>query len=160
MNEGKPYTPFEGDFEQNPQMKEALVDYENSLKQLAEGTFPVKKGSHVFRVINGYFIGSNTPILHPGDKIANNYATPHANAVEIMFGLNDREQSYYDGSPFDNYQRVAVVEVDEFSIPKPDITHIGGADKDQVMVTGEVKEVLTPNEFIGKYLNTDKELSN
>lgn len=146
-----PYKPFLGDSEDNPRLRQALQDYEDTLRQIAEGTFPVKKGSKVFRVINGLKVGRSSTGLIAGEVATKNYATPHASAIEQILSANDLDQFYYDGSPHDPYQRVAVITVEEFEVPKPDITHQSAQDRDQVIVTGTVEEILKPEEFFSKY---------
>lgn len=130
--------------------KIALEQYHDALRRLDLGTFPVKEGSVVFRVINGLRVGRSSAGLKIGDQVTSRYATPHPDAVRAIIAANDGDQTILDGSPFDPYQRIAVISVDSFEIPWPDVTHGVFGDRDQVIVTGTVKEILTPNEFFEK----------
>jgi|GEM_PF-7072034 len=145
------YEAYEADPSEQPGMAEAMQEYEDALRRLNEGTFPVSEGTMVFRVINGLKVGSRTPSLEEGDIVTDNYATPYAASVAEIMRLNDIDENLRTHNPYDNYQRVALINVEKFEIPKPDITHKPGIDRDQVIVSGTVLEVLTPNEFISRF---------
>ena len=131
-------------------LNESWKQYEINKQCVKDGTFPVKKGSLVFRVVGGFTVGSSGP-LEEGANVVGKYASPHVDAIAALLHYNDQQQQIYDGSLYDNIQRIAVVRVDDFTIPKPDISHSLAGDRDQVVVSGKVVEVLGLGDFFAKY---------
>ena len=131
-------------------IEESWRCYYKNLKEVEDGTFIVKKGGLVFRVVGGMTLGSGQkPQI--GDHIKNLYATPHPEAIEAIMNYNDKQQYYYDRSSFDSCQSIVVIKVDDFEISKPDITYDSATDTDQVVVSGEVVETLDSQDFFNKY---------
>ncbi|MFW5704118.1 MAG: hypothetical protein ACOCXQ_04720 [Patescibacteria group bacterium] len=154
-----PSKPFKGDLREHPDMQRAYEQYADALRRVKEGSSPVKRGSKVFRVVGGLKVGSANQDILIGSQVEHKYATPYTDSVMAIMQSNDRDYYYHTRDPFDPFQVIIIIEVEDFEIPKPDLTHGLFADIDQVVVNGMIVEILTPNEFID-YINVNGEEDN
>jgi len=107
-----------------------------------------------FRVHGGEKIGSHDKIPEVGDVIENRYGTRSEWAVNNIVAHNDEWAAIMRGDYRDDYQKILIIKVNKWHIPKPDVTHDEKTDHEQIFIEkGVVKEVLSVNEFIRRYLN-------
>jgi len=106
-----------------------------------------------FRVHNGEKIGSHDQIPQVGEVIQLRYATPHPESVDNIIFQNDQWAGVMRGDAYDGYQRVIVIRVTKSHQPVPDNSYDEKTDRDEVVIDeGVVEEVLTVDEFRGRYL--------
>lgn len=135
-------------------IEKAWTRYEENKKAVEEGRFIVKKGSLIFRVVAGIRMGG-PEVPEVGTTLEEVYATPHPACIRHIIEYNDQHQSYHDGSQFDHSQQVAVIKVESFHIPEPDISYDPATDLDEVVASGVVLKILNPEDFFARYGTDD-----
>lgn len=104
--------------------------------------------SFAYRVENGEKIGSSTTLPKEGDEITDKYATPSTTAVDNIIAYNDDWAVIMRNAPFDDYQRILIVEIHESHVPPEDVTHDEKTDQGQIVIDkGIIKKVMTVNEW-------------